>query len=133
MKELDYSQQTLLVNQLGDEIILGMDIFDTDDIWQIICCCTVKELLTIAQEVKDYIIGKYPPESYSAQFLESQLNTWVLQYRWRYGTGILIPREKITPEMIEEFKECWNIALDLGAPDGDHTEIKVVKCHEEAR
>lgn len=132
MSELNYNRLSL-VHQLGDEIVLGMDIFDQDDIWQIICCCKVEELSALAEEVRAYVKERYPSDACSESFLEEQLDRWVHQYKWRYYTRILVPRDKITPEMVEEFKERWNIALDLGAPDGDHTEIKVVKCHEEAR
>lgn len=92
-----------LVHQLGDEIVLGMDVFDTNDIWDIIHNETREELETLAQNVREYIIKKYPPEAWSPEFLEKQLDTWIFQYKWRYA-----------------------VSIDLGAGD-DHTSFQIVK------
>lgn len=97
---MEYNRLSL-VHQLGDEIVLGMDIFDTNDIWDIIHNETLEELEKLAQDVRKYIVENYPPEAWSPEFLENQLKTWVFQFTWRY-----------------------KVSVDLGAGD-DHTEVTV--------
>ena len=95
-----------LVHQLGDEIVLGMDVFDTNDIWDIIHNETLEELEQLAQDVREYIVKNYPPDAWSPEFLEKQLKTWVFQFTWRYAR--------------------YYVGVDLGAGD-DHTTVNVVE------
>lgn len=95
-----------LVHQLGDEIVLGMDVFDANDIWEIIHNETREELETLAQSVREYIVKQYPPEAWSPEFLEKQLKYWVFQFTWRYHVGV-----------------------DLGVGD-DQTSVQTVKQYE---
>ena len=92
-----------LVHQLGDEIVLGMDVFDANDIWDIIHNETREELDKLAQDVREYIVKNYSPEAWSPEFIEKQLNYWVLQFTWRY-----------------------KVSVDLGAGD-DQTVVNTVK------
>ena len=75
-----------LVHQLGDEIILGCDMFDADDIWDILHNETVEELKKLADDVRKYVGEQYKEgTAYTAEFLEKQIEYWIFQYRWRYG------------------------------------------------
>ena len=80
---MEYNRLSL-VHQLGDEIVLGTDVFDTNDIWDIIHNETLEELEKLAQDVRRYIVENYPSDAWSPEFLDNQLKTWVFQFTWRY-------------------------------------------------
>lgn len=78
-----FENKETLTRQLGDEIILGMDIFDVDDIWEVIGKETEEELRRLANDVRLYIMRNYPQDAYSLEFLEKQINLWIFQNTWR--------------------------------------------------
>ena len=84
-----------LVKQLGDEIILGMDIFDVNDIWDVLHNESLESLNAIADQVRLYVIKNYKEGlCWSISFLEEQIRYWVLQFTWRYrmpSTGASAP------------------------------------------
>lgn len=91
-----------LVHQLGDEIILGCDMFDANDVWDILHNESREELNKLADDVRKYVAETYKEGvTHTAEFLEKQIEYWVFQYRWRY-----------------------KVSVDLGAGD-DHTEVAV--------
>ena len=75
-----------LVHQLGDEIILGCDMFDANDVWDILHNESLEELNKLADDVRKYVAETYKEGvTHTAEFLEKQIEYWVFQYRWRYG------------------------------------------------
>ena len=97
-----------LVHQLGDEIVLGMDVFDANDIWDIIHNETLEDLTKLADDVRKYVNERYKEGvTHTAEFLEKQLEYWVFQFTWRYAR--------------------YKVGLDLGAGD-DHTVVHKVEC-----
>lgn len=96
---MEYNRLSL-VHQLGDEIILGCDMFDANDVWDIIHNESLEELNKLADEIREYIVKGYPPEAWSPEFIEKQLDYWVFQFKWRY-----------------------KVAFDPGAGD-DHTGVQ---------
>lgn len=85
---MEYNRLSL-VHQLGDEIVLGMDIFDANDIWDILHNETVEELKKLADDVRKYVGEQYKEGvTHTAEFLEKQIEYWIFQYHWRYKIGV---------------------------------------------
>ncbi|MBR2265489.1 MAG: hypothetical protein IJ882_02260 [Paludibacteraceae bacterium] len=96
-----------LVHQLGDEIVLGMDVFDANDIWDIIHNETLEDLTKLADEVRKYVNERYKEGvTHTSEFLEKQLEYWVFQFTWRYAR--------------------YKVGLDLAAGD-DRTIVQKVE------
>ena len=80
-----FGSKETLVKQLGDEIILGMDIFDVNDIWDVLHNESLEALNAIADQVRLYVIKNYKEGlCYTISFLEEQIRTWIFQFTWRY-------------------------------------------------
>ena len=75
-----------LAIDLAQEIILGCDIFDANDIWEIIGDCSYWELKQLEKEIRQYIYKTWPLElgAWDGDFLKRQINYWVYQDTWRY-------------------------------------------------
>lgn len=74
-----------LAVDLAEEIILGCDIFDADDIWSIIGTLPIEGLKNLEQEVRKFIYEKWPSDSgaWSEEFLKKQIDYWIYQFTWR--------------------------------------------------
>lgn len=80
-----FKDRPSLVHALGDEIVLGCDIFDANDIWDILHNESLQELNELAEQVRQYVSKTYKEGvTHTAEFLEKQIEYWVFQYRWRY-------------------------------------------------
>lgn len=79
-----------LAQDLSEEIILGCDRFDVNDIWDILYDASLEDLQALEKQVREYIYAKWPPKDaaehgiWSEEFLASQIETWIYQYKWRW-------------------------------------------------
>lgn len=81
-----FNNRETLIRNLGDEFILGMDIFDVDDIWDILHNEKLEDLQSLANDVRAYVAEKYKEGvTHTKEFIDRQVDTWILQYKWRYA------------------------------------------------
>ena len=80
-----FKNRETLIRNLGDEFVLGMDIFDVDDIWDVIHNEKLEDLQSLANDVRAYVAEKYKEGvTHTKEFIDRQVDTWILQYKWRY-------------------------------------------------
>ena len=80
-----FKNRETLIRNLGDEFVLGMDIFDVDDIWDVLHNEKLEDLQSLANDVRAYVAEKYKEGvTHTKEFIDRQVDTWILQYKWRY-------------------------------------------------
>ena len=78
-----------LAVSLGNEIILGCDCFDVDDVWEVISGYSIDNLKSLERQVREYIYAKWPREAaalygiWNEDFLNRQMKLWIYQNTWR--------------------------------------------------
>lgn len=82
-----------LAQDLAEEIILGCDRFDVNDIWDILYDASLEDLQALERDVRQYIYAKWPPKDaaehgiWTEEFLASQIEQWIYQYKWRWNAS----------------------------------------------